>query len=114
MRILLLGSGGREHAMAWKLAQSPRTESVTSLPGNPGMAQIGPVIEGIDVTDAGAIAMMTKQLGFDLVVIGPEAPMAAGVSDALVEAGVPVFAPLQVCGPAGIVQIVRQGNHGPL
>ena len=93
MRILLLGSGGREHAMAWKLAQSPRTESVTSLPGNPGMAQIGPVIDGIDVTDAGAIAMMTKQLGFDLVVIGPEAPMAAGVSDALVEAGVPVFAP---------------------
>ena len=79
MNILLLGSGGREHAIAWKLAQSPLVDSVTSLPGNPGLAEIGPVIEGIDVTDAGAIATMTKQLGFDLVVIGPEAPMAAGV-----------------------------------
>lgn len=95
MNILLLGSGGREHAIAWKLAQSPLVDSVTSLPGNPGLAEIGPVIEGIDVTDAGAIATMTKQLGFDLVVIGPEAPMAAGVTDALQDVGVRVFGPSQ-------------------
>jgi len=95
MNILLLGSGGREHAIGWKLVQSPLVASVTSLPGNPGLAEIGPVIEGIDVTDAGAIATMTKQLGFDLVVIGPEAPMAAGVTDALQDVGVRVFGPSQ-------------------
>ena len=53
MHVLLLGSGGREHAIGWKLAQSDRVESITSLPGNPGMATIGPVIDGIDINDAG-------------------------------------------------------------
>ena len=93
MHVLLLGSGGREHAIGWKLAQSERVETLTSLPGNPGLATLGPVIEGVDATDAGAVAAMAQQLGFDLVVIGPEAPMAAGVSDALTAAGIPTFAP---------------------
>ena len=93
MRVLLIGAGGREHALAWKIVQSSRVTSLTSLPGNPGLATLGETIEGIDPTDAGAVAAVAVQHGFDLVVIGPEAPLAAGVADALGSAGVPVFGP---------------------
>jgi phosphoribosylamine--glycine ligase len=93
VRVLLVGSGGREHAIGWKLIQSDRVNTVTSLPGNPGLATIGPIIEGIDINDAEAIASIAQQLKFDLVVIGPEAPMAAGVSDALTALGIRTFAP---------------------
>ncbi len=93
MKVLLLGSGGREHAMGWKLAQSSRVKELISLPGNPGLATLGPVIEGIAVDDVGAISAMAKIHGVDLVVVGPEAPLAAGVADALRRTGVPVFGP---------------------
>lgn len=93
MKILLIGSGGREHALGWKLAQSSRVDELISLPGNPGLAEIGPVVEGIDVDDAGAIAAMARIQGVDLVVIGPEAPLAAGVADATARLGIPVFGP---------------------
>ena len=93
MRVLLIGGGGREHAMGWKLAQSPRVDELISLPGNPGLAHLGPVVEGIDVEDAGAIAAMAGAQKVDLVVIGPEAPLAAGVVDAVSSAGIPAFGP---------------------
>lgn len=93
MKVLLIGGGGREHALGWKLAQSPLCRELTSLPGNPGLAQLGPVVEGIDPADAGAVAAFTAQQGFDLVVVGPEAPLAAGVVDALDARGVPAFGP---------------------
>jgi hypothetical protein len=56
MKVLLIGSGGREHALGWKLATSPRVRELVSLPGNPGLAGLGPLIEGIEPTDAGAVA----------------------------------------------------------
>jgi phosphoribosylamine--glycine ligase len=93
MRVLLIGSGGREHALGWKLARSSRIDELISLPGNPGLADVGPVVEGINVADAGAIAAMARIQGVDLVVIGPEAPLAAGVTDAIARLGIPVFGP---------------------
>lgn len=93
MRVLLVGSGGREHAMGWKLAQSSRVDELISLPGNPGLAELGPTVEGIDVTDVGAIAAMARLHGVDLVVVGPEAPLAAGLTDAVSRLGIPVFGP---------------------
>lgn len=93
MRVLLVGSGGREHALGWKLAQSPRVDELISLPGNPGLAELGPVVEGIGVGDVGAIAAMARLHDVDLVVVGPEAPLAAGAADAISRLGIPVFGP---------------------
>ncbi len=93
MRVLLVGSGGREHALGWKLAQSPRVKELISIPGNPGLAGLGPVVEGIALEDVGAIAAMARVQDVDLVVVGPEGPLAAGLVDALERIGVPVFGP---------------------
>ena len=93
MRILLIGSGGREHALGWKLASSPRVDDLISLPGNPGLGTLGAVVEGIPATDIGAIAAMARVQAVDLVVVGPEGPLAAGVVDAVAALGIPVFGP---------------------
>jgi len=93
MRVLLVGGGGREHAIGWKLAQSPRLDELMSLPANPGLAELGPVVEGVDPEDAAAVAALAAARRVDLVVVGPEAPLAAGVVDALTDAGVPAFGP---------------------
>jgi len=91
--VLVLGSGGREHALAWRLAASPSVDRVESAPGNPGMAVLGPCHVGIDSTDAGAVAALAADRNIDLVVIGPEAPLVAGVADALRDKGIAVFGP---------------------
>lgn len=93
MNVLLLGGGAREHAIGWKLTQSPQLSSLTSLPGNPGLAELGAVVDGISPTDVGAVAAFADQQDLDLVVIGPEAPLAAGVVDALTRQGVRAFGP---------------------
>ena len=93
MRVLLIGGGGREHAIGWKLARSPRVDELISLPGNPGLADLGPTVEGIGVSEVGAIAAMARVHDVDLVVVGPEAPLAAGVADAIGSLGIPVFGP---------------------
>lgn len=93
MRVLLVGSGGREHALGWKLASSARVSELVSLPGNPGLAELGPVVEGIDPSNPGAVAAMAAAHKVDLVVVGPEGPLAAGVVDSLSGRGVPVFGP---------------------
>ncbi len=93
MKVLLLGGGGREHALAWAMAGSPQVTELLMVPGNPGMAELGSVVEGIDPTEAGAVAAMAKTAGVGLVVVGPEAPLAAGVVDALTAVGIPSFGP---------------------
>jgi phosphoribosylamine--glycine ligase len=93
MKALLIGSGGREHALGWSLARSPRIKELISLPGNPGLAELGAVVEGISPEDVGAVAAMARIHGVDLVVVGPEAPLAAGVVDAVAALGIPVFGP---------------------
>lgn len=93
MKVLLIGSGGREHALGWKLAQSPRVKELISLPGNPGLAELGATVEGISPSDVGAVAAMARVHGVELVVVGPEGPLVAGMSDALTGLGIPVFGP---------------------
>ncbi|MBA3864149.1 MAG: phosphoribosylamine--glycine ligase [Erythrobacter sp.] len=94
MNILLLGSGGREHALAWKLAQSPACTRLYAAPGNPGIAEEAECA-ALDVTDHGAVIAFCVAKAIDLVVIGPEAPLVDGLSDSLRAAGVPVFGPSQ-------------------
>jgi phosphoribosylamine--glycine ligase len=93
MRVLLLGGGGREHTIGWKLAQSPQLSDLFLMPGNPGMEDLGTTIDGVSPNDAGAVAALAQQQSIDLVVVGPEAPLAAGVGDALRRAGIAVFGP---------------------
>lgn len=93
MKILLVGSGAREHALAWKLSHSSQLDRLLLLPGNPGMERLGDTIEGVSSTDVGAVAMVAAAQNVDLAVIGPEAPLAAGVTDALRRAGIPTFGP---------------------
>ncbi len=93
-RILVLGGGGREHALAWRLAGEPGVEDVLCAPGSAGIAATrGVRCVAADATDVAAVAALAAAEGPDLVVVGPEAPLAAGVADVLAEAGVPVFGP---------------------
>jgi phosphoribosylamine--glycine ligase len=92
LTVLLLGSGGREHALAWKMSQSPLVEKLICAPGNPGIARHAE-IRNIPIEDGPAVVDLARQVDADLVVVGPEAPLAAGVADALREAGFPTFGP---------------------
>ena len=92
MKILLLGSGGREHAIAWKLSQDDPSLDLVAAPGNPGIASLGRCVP-VSPTDAAAVVALANAEHPDLVVVGPEAPLAAGVSDALRDAGFLVFGP---------------------
>jgi phosphoribosylamine--glycine ligase len=92
VRVLVVGSGGREHALAWKLAQSPAVEELHAAPGNPGIARLGEC-HPIRAEDGESLLALARTLGSDLVVIGPEAPLVAGVADELRRGGVAVFGP---------------------
>jgi phosphoribosylamine--glycine ligase len=92
VRVLVVGSGGREHALAWKLAQSPVVEEVHAAPGNPGIAALGRC-HPIRAEDSESLLELARTLSADLVVVGPEAPLAAGVGDTLRRGGVAVFGP---------------------
>ncbi len=92
MNVLLVGSGGREHALAWKLAQSPRLDTLFAAPGNPGIAQHA-TIAALDVTNHRAVIDFCRREKIGLVVIGPEAPLVEGLADNLRTIGVPVFGP---------------------
>ena len=94
MNILLLGSGGREHALAWKIAASPLVERLFCAPGNAGIAQEAECV-ALDVTDHGAVIAFCKTNRIDLVVVGPEAPLVAGLVDDLAAAGIAAFGPSQ-------------------
>jgi phosphoribosylamine--glycine ligase len=92
MKVLIIGSGGREHALAWKVAQSARLTGLYIAPGNPGTAAHGENI-AVKVEDHAAIVQVCKDKEIDLVVVGPEAPLAAGLGDDLRAAGFKVFGP---------------------
>ncbi len=92
MRVLLIGSGGREHALAVGLAADPEVELLVAAPGNPGIAQVAE-LRDVEATDPEAVAGLAIEVGADLVVIGPEAPLVAGVADAVRAKGVAVFGP---------------------
>jgi phosphoribosylamine---glycine ligase len=92
MNILLIGSGGREHALAWKIAQSPLVDNFYAAPGNPGIEEHA-MVQDINVTDAANVIEFCEQVGITLVVIGPEQPLVAGLADALRAAGIDCFGP---------------------
>lgn len=92
MNILVVGSGGREHALAWKISQSPRLGKLFCLPGNPGTSQLAVNLPGRG-EDVSSVVQQAQLHKIDLVVIGPEIPLAAGLTDGLEEAGIPVFGP---------------------
>ncbi|MBI2935756.1 MAG: phosphoribosylamine--glycine ligase [Chloroflexi bacterium] len=92
MNILVVGGGGREHAIAWKLRQSPRVDRLFVAPGNAGTARLGTNLN-IAPTDVNALAEAARSLGIDLTVVGPEAPLAEGIVDRFQELGLPIFGP---------------------
>ncbi|MGH9779470.1 MAG: phosphoribosylamine--glycine ligase [Candidatus Acidiferrales bacterium] len=92
MHVLVIGGGGREHALAWKLKQSLRVKKLTCAPGNAGTAALGDCV-AVDVKDAAAIAALAEKLKADLTVIGPEAPLVVGVADEFVRRKLPVVGP---------------------
>src|SRR3972149_6206676 len=97
MRVMVVGSGGREHALAWKVAQSPRLSQLYVAPGNAGTARAGLRVQNVDIAaeDAPAIVAFARAKRIDLVIVGPEVPLAAGLADALRAADVRVFGPSQ-------------------
>ena len=94
MKILLIGGGGREHALAWKLAQSPKVESILAAPGNPGIAEL-PKCEcvALNLDDLEKVADFAEDNGIELTVVGPEATLVAGIADVFKRRGMPVFGP---------------------
>jgi phosphoribosylamine--glycine ligase len=92
MNILVLGGGGREHALAWAISQNPKCDRLIVAPGNAGIAALADCAD-LDVLDGAAVVAFAAENAIDFVVIGPEAPLAAGVSDALAAAGILAFGP---------------------
>jgi phosphoribosylamine--glycine ligase len=100
VKVLVIGSGGREHALAWALSQDPEVEEVVAAPGNPGIAALRPAYDGqtivcrsVDISDHDAVVALAQEVEADLVVVGPEAPLVAGLADPLRDAGIAVFGP---------------------
>ncbi|GAB3943238.1 phosphoribosylamine--glycine ligase [Kribbella albertanoniae] len=96
----MIGTGGREHALVWALAQDADVEQVVAAPGNPGIAVLHPAYDGqtivcrpVDMSDHAAVVALASEMGADLVVVGPEAPLVAGLADPLRDAGIAVFGP---------------------
>ncbi len=108
LRILLLGSGGREAAMAWKILQSPRTEKLFVAPGNAGTADHN---VSLDPMDFDAVEQFVEQNSVDMVVVGPEQPLVAGIADRFAGSGVKVIGPGSQGGHARGKQGIRQGIH---
>jgi len=101
LNVLLLGSGGREHAIAWKLAQSPRLSKLWIAPGNAGMTNLGELVPDVTVMDFDAVLALATRVSADLIVVGPEDPLVVGITDRLNDAGFRVFGP---SGPAAQIE----------
>ena len=93
MNVLLIGSGGREHALAWKISQSPRLEKFFAIPGSPGIKNFAECVENISIEDNAALVNFAKEKNINLVVVGPEAPLVNGLVDVLNAQNIKVFGP---------------------
>ncbi|MDQ0204881.1 phosphoribosylamine--glycine ligase [Pectinatus haikarae] len=95
MNILVIGSGGREHTLVWKISQSSKAAKIYALPGNPGMKNIAECVDGISIEDNSKIIDFAKAKNIGLIVIGPEIPLMNGLADDLQKADIPVFGPVK-------------------
>ena len=95
MHILVIGGGGREHTLVWKLSQSKQVGTIYAIPGNPGMMQLAECIDTIDIMDNAGLVDFAKKQNIDLVVVGPEVPLINGAVDAFMAAGIKAFGPNQ-------------------
>jgi phosphoribosylamine--glycine ligase len=116
MNILLIGGGGREHALAWKIAASPLVDRLYCAPGNAGIAREAECI-ALDCTDHGAVIACCRAKAIDFVVVGPEAPLVAGLVDDLEQAGIKAFGPTRAAarleGSKGFTKDLCRANHIP-
>ncbi|MGA8075975.1 MAG: phosphoribosylamine--glycine ligase [Xanthobacteraceae bacterium] len=116
MNILLLGSGGREHALAWKMAASPLTDRLYCAPGNAGIAQEAECV-ALDPADPAAVILFCESASIDFVVVGPEGPLCAGIVDALEAAGIKAFGPSRAAarleGSKGFTKDLCRANSIP-
>src|SRR5436309_1410107 len=116
MNILLLGSGGREHALAWKIAASPLVERLICAPGNAGIAQECELV-ALELSDHAAVIAFCRAQKVGLVVVGPEAPLCAGIVDDLIAAGIKAFGPTKVAarleGSKGFTKDLCKANRIP-
>jgi phosphoribosylamine--glycine ligase len=116
MKILLLGSGGREHALAWKIAASPLVDKLWCAPGNAGIAREAELVP-LDITDHGAVIAFCKTNKVDFVVVGPEAPLVAGIVDDLEGAGIKAFGPTKAAarleGSKGFTKDICRAHNIP-
>jgi phosphoribosylamine---glycine ligase len=116
MNILLLGSGGREHALAWKMAASPLTDKLYCAPGNAGIAQEAECV-ALDISDHAAVIAFCRKNAIDFVVVGPEAPLCAGIVDDLEAAGIKAFGPSKAAarleGSKGFTKDLCRANGIP-
>jgi phosphoribosylamine---glycine ligase len=114
--VLVIGAGGREHALTWRLATSSSVDRVVTAPGNPGTADCGPNLP-VDTTDPAAVADLAEREGVDLVVVGPEAPLVAGVVDELQRRRIPAFGPTaagaHIEGSKAFAKDVMQASGAP-
>ena len=111
---MVVGSGGREHTLVWKIAQSPKAAKVFAAPGNAGTASIAENLS-IDPADIEALGKAAKGKGVDLVVVGPEAPLASGIVDYFNELGVPTFGPTKAAAQIESSKVFARelmGKHG--
>lgn len=116
MQVLIVGGGGREHALAWKIAQSPRVKKIYCAPGNAGLAGLAECVD-IAADNVPALLDLVRRHKFDLTVVGPEAPLVAGLVDALEKEGYPVFGPRQraaeIEGSKVLAKEIMLGNNIP-
>ena len=112
MNVLLIGGGGREHALAWKLKQSPLLDRLYCAPGNAGIEAVAECV-ALDVADHAAVIRFCTDNDIGLVVIGPEAPLVAGLTDDLEASGIKVFGPSRAGGAARRLQGLHQGSLPP-
>jgi phosphoribosylamine--glycine ligase len=116
MNVLLIGSGGREHALALALSKSPRVDKLFAAPGNPGIGALAENV-AVDVADHGAVIDFCRLMKVDFVVVGPEAPLVAGLVDDLAAAGIPAFGPseaaAQLEGSKGFTKDLARDFHIP-
>ncbi len=110
MRILVIGSGGREHALVWKLAQSPRVEKIYVAPGNPGMSAMAECIS-LPLGEWEKVATFALEQKIDLTVVGPEAPLVGGIADVFKNHGLAIFGPTAAAAIEGSKAFSKELMH---